>query len=154
MTLWLLLALLSPVGAAAADGAQHEANRSAEAVTHGGDHATSASASAVSPTDELAPVDAFIEGILLYIIDIGIFTIAVAVLLCLTRIIKGPDLVDRGVASDTVAVQVAALVLLITIRVESLIAFDAVLIVSILGFVSTLAFAQYIGRRRSVHQQS
>ncbi len=96
--------------------------------------------------------DAFIETTLLYSIDVGIFTIAIAILLCLARIIKGPDLVDRGVASDTVAVQVAALVLLITIRVESLIAFDAVLIVSILGFVSTLAFAQFIGRRRSVHQ--
>ena len=94
--------------------------------------------------------DAFIEQLLLYAIDVGIFTIAVAILLCLARIIKGPDLADRGVASDTVAVQVAGLVLLITIRIESLVMFDAVLIVSILGFVSTLAFAQFIGRRRSV----
>ena len=101
-------------------------------------------------TAAAAAGDAVIQQLLLYAIDVGIFTIAVAILLCLGRIIKGPDLVDRGVASDTVAVQVAGLVLLITIRVESLVAFDAALIVSILGFVSTLAFAQYIGRRGSV----
>jgi multicomponent K+:H+ antiporter subunit F len=90
------------------------------------------------------------EDALLYAIDAGIALIAVAIVLCLIRVMRGPNLVDRGIASDTVAVQVAALVLLVTIRAESLVAFDAVLIVSILGFVSTLAFAQFIGRRRSV----
>jgi len=93
--------------------------------------------------------DRVAEVALLYTIDVGIVLIAVAIVLCLVRVLRGPNLIDRGVASDTVAVQVAALVLLITIRTETLIAFDAVLIVSILGFVSTLAFAQYVGRRRS-----
>lgn len=96
-----------------------------------------------------AAFDVLAEAALLYTIDVGIGLIAAAVVLCLARVIRGPNLVDRGVASDTVAVQVAALVLLITIRAETLIAFDAVLIVSILGFVSTVAFAQYVGRRRS-----
>jgi len=98
---------------------------------------------------EAAWLDRVAEVALLYTIDAGIVLIAVAIVLCLVRVLRGPNLVDRGVASDTVAVQVAALVLLITIRSETLVAFDAVLIVSILGFVSTLAFAQYVGRRRS-----
>lgn len=94
--------------------------------------------------------DGHAESVLFLMIDVGIGLIALAVVMCLIRVMRGPNLVDRGIASDTVAVQVAALVLLVTIRAESLVAFDAVLIVSILGFVSTLAFAQYIGRRGSV----
>jgi len=46
-----------------------------------------------------------------------------------------------------IGVQIAGLVLLVSIRFETIVTFDTVLIVSILGFVSTLAFAQFIGRR-------
>lgn len=111
--------------------------------------AAPADAVGVDEAPVVGSLDGYIEQALLWTIDVGIFLIALAVFLCLARIVKGPGLIDRGIAADTVAVQVAALVLLITIRVETLLAFDAVLIVSILGFVSTLAFAQYIGRRRS-----
>ena len=90
--------------------------------------------------------DSVIEDILFVLIDAGII-ISIATVMCLYRIIKGPTLVDRGLASDTVAVQIAGLILLLSIRFETLVTFDAVLIVSILGFVATLAFAQFIGRR-------
>lgn len=91
--------------------------------------------------------DSVIEDALFLLIDAGIILISLATVMCLYRIIKGPTLVDRGLASDTVAVQIAGLILLLSIRFETLVTFDAVLIVSILGFVSTLAFAQFIGRR-------
>lgn len=91
--------------------------------------------------------DSVIEDLLFLLIDAGIILISLATVMCLYRIIKGPTLVDRGLASDTVAVQIAGLILLLSIRFETLVTFDAVLIVSILGFVSTLAFAQFIGRR-------
>ena len=91
--------------------------------------------------------DSVIEDILFVLIDAGIILISIATVMCLYRMIKGPTLVDRGLASDTVAVQIAGLILLLSIRFETLVTFDAVLIVSILGFVATLAFAQFIGRR-------
>lgn len=91
--------------------------------------------------------DSVIEDALFLLIDAGIILISLATVMCLYRIIKGPTLVDRGLASDTVAVQIAGLILLLSIRFETLVTFDAVLIVSILGFVSTLACAQFIGRR-------
>ncbi len=91
--------------------------------------------------------DSVIEDALFLLIDAGIILISLATVMCLYRIIKGPTLIDRGLASDTVAVQIAGLILLLSIRFETLVTFDAVLIVSILGFVSTLAFAQFIGRR-------
>ncbi len=96
------------------------------------------------------PADVFAERLLFVVMDIGVILIAIAIVLCVARIIRGPTLIDRGVSADVIAVQVAALVLLLTIRLETLLVFDAVLIVSILGFVSTVAFAQFLGRRGSV----
>jgi multisubunit Na+/H+ antiporter MnhF subunit len=95
----------------------------------------------------LATADAAIENALFLVIDAGIVLISLATVMCLYRIIKGPTLIDRGLASDTIGVQIAGLVLLVSIRFETIVTFDTVLIVSILGFVSTLAFAQFIGRR-------
>jgi len=90
------------------------------------------------------------RAVVLGVVDIGIFTLGVAFVLCLVRLVKGPTLADRGIASDLLAMQVVGLAILLTIRLETLVYFDTVLIVAILGFASTTAFAQYIGRRRAV----
>ncbi len=90
------------------------------------------------------------EAFLFSVVDVGIALLALAFLMSLWRVLKGPTLVDRGLATDTMAMQVVGLAVLVTIRLRSLIFFDAVLIISILGFASTIAFAQFIGRRRAV----
>ena len=92
----------------------------------------------------------FSELVLLWSIDMGIVAIFIGLLFCLIRLVKGPTMIDRGVAADTVSLQIVGLVLLLTVRFSSTIVFDAVLIVAILGFVSTVAFAQFIGRRGAV----
>jgi multicomponent K+:H+ antiporter subunit F len=85
--------------------------------------------------------------ILFFVVEVGIVALFVAILMCLYRLLRGPQLVDRAIASDTLGVQVVGLVVLLTIRSESLMYFDAVLIMAIMGFASTVAFAQYIARR-------
>ena len=91
------------------------------------------------------------SGVLLdVVVDVGIFVLGTGFVLCLVRLVKGPTLVDRGIASDLLAMQVVGLAVLLTIRLDTLVYFDTVLIVAILGFASTTAFAQYIGRRRAV----
>ncbi len=93
--------------------------------------------------------EAFTHGLLLLSVDIGIVALFLGLLLALVRALRGPQLVDRGVATDLISFLSAGLAILLTIRLDTLLMFDAVLIVSILGFVSTIAFAQYIGRRGS-----
>lgn len=102
--------------------------------------------------DEAArPVlDRVAEAVLFVGIDVGIVLVALAIMACLWRVLRGPTLADRGLASDAIAIMVAGLVMLLTIRFATLVVFDVVLIVSVLGFVSTMAIAQFIGRRRSV----
>ena len=89
----------------------------------------------------------FANIVLIGVIDMGIVAIFAGILLCLWRLVRGPTLIDRGVAVDTIALQVVGLVVLLTVRLRTLVDFDVVLIVAILGFVSTVAFAQFIGRR-------
>jgi multicomponent K+:H+ antiporter subunit F len=86
-----------------------------------------------------------VQPFLFTIIEFGIFAVIVAICLCLYRIVRGPHLADRVLAGDTIAFQVVGLVILLTIRLGSTTYLDAALAVAIIGFASTLAFAQYIG---------
>jgi multicomponent K+:H+ antiporter subunit F len=108
-----------------------------------------ADAGVVAP---VAPTNAeqLAESVLQHTVELGIVALGVSIVVCLYRILRGPTLADRGLASDVIALQVVGLAILLTIRLKMLVFFDAVLIVAILGFASTIAFAQFIGRRRAV----
>lgn len=84
---------------------------------------------------------------LMMIARVGVLVLVLGVLLCLYRMIKGPHLADRVLAGDTVAMLVAGLVVILAIKYDSALFYDAALVVAILGFVSTVAFAQYIGAK-------
>lgn len=85
--------------------------------------------------------------LLLLVTQIGVLVLVIGVLLCLYRMIKGPHLADRVLAGDTVAMLVAGLVVMLAIKYDTALFYDAALVVAILGFVSTVAFAQYIGAK-------
>jgi len=98
----------------------------------------------------LTGAEIFAEGFLFTVVDIGVALLSLAFLMCFARLLKGPTLIDRGLASDTIAMQVVGLAILLTIRLRTLVFFEAIIIIAILGFASTVAFAQFIGRRRAV----
>lgn len=102
---------------------------------------------ALEPTTDW---EAAAQTTLFVVVDVGIVALSLAFVMCLWRLLRGPTLADRGLAGDTIAMQVVGLSILLTIRIRTLMFFDAVLIISILGFASTLAFAQFIARRRAV----
>mgnify|MGYP001448645639 CR=1 FL=1 len=117
-------------------------------------------ASALSPEDnpfrvEEFPIDAsraeaWARSTLFIVADIVTVCVFLAIAMCLFRMVKGPTVVDRGIAADTLSLQVIAMAILLCIRMSTLVGFDVVLIIAILGFVSTLAFAQYVGRKGTV----
>lgn len=84
---------------------------------------------------------------LMLLTRVGVGVLVLGILLCLYRMIKGPHLADRVLAGDTVAMLVAGLVVILAIKYDTALFYDAALAVAILGFVSTVAFAQYIGAR-------
>lgn len=79
-------------------------------------------------------------------VDIGIIVVAIGILICMVRLFKGPHLADRAIALDTIAVHVIGLVILLTLRIDSLVLFDGALVLSLVGFAGTVAVAQYIVR--------
>ena len=83
-----------------------------------------------------------------YTVDFGIVVILTGMVLCLARLLRGPHMADRALAADALMTQLAGLVLLFTIRAETLLLFDGVLVLSLLGFVTSVAAAQYIVRSR------
>lgn len=69
-----------------------------------------------------------------------------ALALAVWRLVRGPTLPDRVLALDTLYVNSIALLVLLGIRDDTQLYFEAALVVALLGFVSTVAFAKYLDR--------
>jgi len=72
------------------------------------------------------------------------------VMMSVVRLLRGPSIADRAVALDQIAVQVVGIVILYSIRVDDPVYLDAALVVGLIGFLTTLAFARYIERGAKV----
>ena len=79
-------------------------------------------------------------------LDFATLAIALAMVLCGIRLFRGPDMPDRILAFDTLYVNVVALVILLGVRWQTPMMFEAALIVAMLFFVGTGALARYLTR--------
>ena len=84
--------------------------------------------------------------ILALAIDFALVAVALAMALCGWRLLRGPSLPDRILALDTLAINAVALVVLLGIRWQTAMLFEAALIIAMLGFVSTVALARFVCR--------
>ncbi|PZO13139.1 MAG: K+/H+ antiporter subunit F [Burkholderiales bacterium] len=84
------------------------------------------------------------------ILDIALNTalaaITVSLLLCGWRLLRGPETTDRLLALDTLYLNVVALIVVLGMRWNTALLFEAALLVAMLGFASTVALARYISR--------
>jgi multicomponent K+:H+ antiporter subunit F len=81
-----------------------------------------------------------------YALDFATGAVALAMLLCGWRLLAGPSLPDRILALDTLAINAVALVVLLGLRWQTGLLFEAALIIAMLGFVSTVAVARFLTR--------
>nr|WP_255198881.1 cation:proton antiporter [Halorarius litoreus] len=89
---------------------------------------------------ETAAVSPLLEGAVL----VGI---VVAVLLALGagyRVMRGPTTPDRVVALDTIGTNVVAIAVLYAISQDRGLFVDVALVLTIIGFISTIAVARYV----------
>ncbi len=84
--------------------------------------------------------------VLAWALDIAVGAVALAMLMCTWRLLRGPSLPDRVLALDTLYVNAIALAVLLGLRQGSAVFFEAALIIAMLGFVSTVAAARYLAR--------
>ncbi|MFB6356413.1 MAG: monovalent cation/H+ antiporter complex subunit F [bacterium] len=77
-------------------------------------------------------------------ISILIMIQSIGIVLCLLRLFRGPTLAERTVAGDGVVFMIMGILILISIKNQTTIYLDAVLIIALLGFISTLTVARYL----------
>lgn len=107
-------------------------NTLAAAATH-----TAAKAQAAAPWH---------ESLVTATVDLSIVVIVAGMIICILRLVRGPHLADRALAVDVLAVQLIGLTILLTMSYKTLVFFDGIMVLSLLGFAGTVAMAQYIGR--------
>lgn len=79
-------------------------------------------------------------------LSIAIVAVTLAVALCAWRLFRGPETTDRILALDTLSMNAVALIVLLGIRWQTALLFEAALLVAMLGFASTVALARYLSR--------
>ena len=80
-------------------------------------------------------------------IEIAAVLLSLAAILLIVRLLKGPSVADRVIATDALLVTAMCIVLLIAAETERSIGLDTVLVVALLGFIATGVLARYIERR-------
>ena len=79
-------------------------------------------------------------------LDFATGAVGLALMLCVWRLVRGPEATDRVLALDTMYVNVVALVVLLGIRQGTDLYFEAALLIALLGFAGTVALARYLSR--------
>jgi multicomponent K+:H+ antiporter subunit F len=71
---------------------------------------------------------------------------ALALVFAAFRLLRGPSLPDRILALDTLYINALALLVLLGIRYDTTVYFEAALTVALLGFAGTVALSKYLIR--------
>jgi len=79
-------------------------------------------------------------------LNFGYVAVSLAVLLNLWRLLRGPTLMDRVLAVDTMVINIIALIILYGIAQRTTIFFEAALLFAMFGFISTVAYCRFILR--------
>jgi multicomponent K+:H+ antiporter subunit F len=79
-----------------------------------------------------------------FAITAAITMVFLAMALNLWRVARGPQVVDRILALDTLTINAIALILLFGMRLGTSMIFDAALLLAMMGFVGTAAFCKFI----------
>ncbi|KAA2317270.1 K+/H+ antiporter subunit F [Pseudooceanicola sediminis] len=83
---------------------------------------------------------------ILYALYFAFACVGLSLVMAMWRLIKGPGIGDRVLALDTMSVNAVALIILLGMGGQTQIYFEAALIIAMLGFVSTVAYARFVLR--------
>jgi multicomponent Na+:H+ antiporter subunit F len=73
--------------------------------------------------------------------------LVLAMFLAFIRLVRGPSLPDRVVALDLITIQIAAMLAVDTIATGQAVFLDAAIVLALISFLGTVAFARYLERR-------
>ena len=76
----------------------------------------------------------------------ALITLAAAILVAIFRLVTGPSLPDRVVAMDLIGILVVGLIVVLAGSTFVQAALDAAIVIALIGFVATVAYATYVER--------
>lgn len=82
------------------------------------------------------------------VLGVCLFFLFVSAALCLYRIVVGPRAADRAIAFDVLSSVVIGMICILCIRNESTLYFDAVWILTLVGYLGSAAIAKYLAQGR------
>jgi len=84
----------------------------------------------------------------LELVEVAVYAmIGLALLLVLVRLARGPSLSDRVIALDLIAVLAVGLIAMVALEADQPIFLDAAIVLALVAFLGTVAFARYLERR-------
>jgi multicomponent Na+:H+ antiporter subunit F len=78
------------------------------------------------------------------VIQLALLICSISMLGLIYRVIKGPSVADRVIALDAIGVNLIAITALISIVLHSHAFLEIILLIGILAFIGTVAFAKYL----------
>lgn len=81
-----------------------------------------------------------------FILITSLFLLSLSILAGIYRVVKGPSTADRVQALDFIGIILIASTAIFSIILHTHAFFDVILLIGILSFVGTIAFARYIER--------
>ena len=78
--------------------------------------------------------------------QITLAILALALLMAFVRLVKGPTLPDRIVAADLSGILVVGLIVVLAGTSGVRATIDAAIVIALIGFLSTVAYATYVER--------
>jgi multisubunit Na+/H+ antiporter MnhF subunit len=86
-------------------------------------------------------------------LNIAFPVLTIAILLGLFRMARGPTVLDRVVAFDLIAVCSVGMIVLLSIQWSTALYLELILIFSLLGFLTTVAFVLYLHKKVEARHQ-
>lgn len=87
------------------------------------------------------------------VMKIALLGISLSILGLIYRLIKGPSMHDRVIALDAIGINLIALVALISIVLKTSAYLEAILLLGILSFVGTIAFAKFLEKGEIIERE-
>ena len=78
------------------------------------------------------------------VFTLGCYALSMA--LCLLRLVRGPSAQDRVLAMDLICTVAMLVLMVLAIRYRSVMYFEAALLISLFGFISSAAMAKFLLR--------
>ena len=84
------------------------------------------------------------------VVTAALLVIGTSMALVIVRLVRGPTTIDRVLALDTLAMNFIALLVILSIRLQSELYFEGALVLAVLAFVGTVSISKYLMRGRII----